>query len=125
MLAWTPSTEGTVKGDVYQLRPPLRPTEEELSTYLDSVQDAVAGKIVLFGEHRLVPVTLAGSARRREESTLRADYNPEGNNPSAQVSPRRQSTSVDTDVLSAREVAQRVARFLRSSDALVQKTAHV
>ena len=120
VLAWTPGTEGAVKADVYQLRPPLRPTEEELSTYFDTVRDAVAGKIVLFGEHRLVPVTLAGSARRREESTLRADYNPESANPSAQVSPRRQSMSSDTDVLSAREVAQRVARFLRSSDALVQ-----
>ncbi|MDP7294725.1 MAG: hypothetical protein QGG24_05330, partial [Vicinamibacterales bacterium] len=76
VLAWTPSTDGVVTAEVYQLVPPERPTEAELTGYLDSIAADVAGKVVLVGEPRFVPVTIDGPVRRRSEAELRAQLDP-------------------------------------------------
>src|SRR6187200_362277 len=56
-LAWTPGTNGTVRGAALQLTLPRQPTREELAAYLDSMKDAVKGKIVLVNPPQRVPVT--------------------------------------------------------------------
>ena len=120
VLAWTPSTEGTVTAEAYQIVPPGRPTDEELTAFFERVTDEVGGKIVLVGAHRTVPVTLTGAPRRREEAALRAEYDPNNAGPAQAGPPRRTPPAAEDGVLSARQVAQRVAKFLRDNGALVQ-----
>src|SRR4026207_218063 len=58
VLAWTPSTEGTVTAQAYQIVLPEKPTQEILTAYLDSQKEKVKGKVVLVGKHQFVPVTV-------------------------------------------------------------------
>src|SRR5579864_8804930 len=44
VIPWTPSTNGTVSGDVVQILPPDAPTEAELSAYLASLAPRVKGR---------------------------------------------------------------------------------
>ena len=123
VLAWTPSTDGVVTAEVFQLVPPERPTEAELTGYLDSIAADVAGKAVLVGEPRFVPVTIDGPVRRRSEAELRAQFNP--NLPPAPPArggggPRPGGDDDPDRPLSGREVAGRIAIFLAENGAAVQ-----
>jgi len=69
-LAWTPGTNGTVRGAALQLTLPRQPTREELAAYLDSMKDAVKGKIVLVNPPQRVPVTFNPAPLRREDSDV-------------------------------------------------------
>jgi len=61
VLAWTPSTKGTVTADAVSIVIPTfpsaddpevmqNPTQDELNKYFDSVKDVIKGKIVLVGK---------------------------------------------------------------------------
>ncbi|HET7220937.1 MAG TPA: M20/M25/M40 family metallo-hydrolase [Vicinamibacterales bacterium] len=76
VLAWTPSTEGTVKARAYNLITPDQPTKEELEKYLANVKTEVAGRIVLVGRSRPVPVNLNPPAKRLADDAARGRYNP-------------------------------------------------
>src|SRR5437588_220180 len=39
VLAWTPSTKGTVKAECFQMIPPEKPKKEDLTAYLNSIKD--------------------------------------------------------------------------------------
>src|SRR4051795_13537852 len=49
VLAWTPGTDGTVTAHAFQLQLPDRPTPAQLTAFLESAKDKVAGRIVLVG----------------------------------------------------------------------------
>lgn len=66
VLAWTPSTKGIIISEVVNIVLPDRPTQEELTTYLDTVKTQVAGKIVLVGKPAFVPVTIEPPAKGRQ-----------------------------------------------------------
>ena len=119
VLAWTPSTEGPVRATVYQLLLPDRLDEAKLVAHLDDVADDVAGKIVLVGEASVVPVTIDGPPRRRDYAELSAQYDP-NNVPTSQPQRSAGPMRADDGVLSGRQVAQRVAKFLKEAGAAVQ-----
>src|SRR5829696_6238720 len=50
VLAWTPSTKGTVQAPVYQLVLPERPSQEQLTMVLNNYKAKVRGRIVLVGK---------------------------------------------------------------------------
>lgn len=50
VLGWTPSTNGAVSGKVVQLVAPVRPSEERLAAWEDSVRTVVNGAVVLVGQ---------------------------------------------------------------------------
>jgi len=106
VLAWTPSTNGTVTASTVQIVPPQGPeipvdpqqaaiaaqfggggrgpqrqgpTKEDFQKWLAAVRDQVKGKIVLVGKQMVVPVNFAPPAKRRPEDQVRAQYDP--NNP--------------------------------------------
>jgi carboxypeptidase Q len=76
VLAWTPSTKGTVKARAYNLIVPDQPTKEELEKYLESVKAQVQNSIVLVGRSRAVPVNLNPPAKRTPDDVVRGRYNP-------------------------------------------------
>ncbi|HYE73182.1 MAG TPA: peptidase M28, partial [Blastocatellia bacterium] len=76
VLAWTPSTKGTVTAQAVQLILPDRPTKEELSAFFNVMKDKVKGKIVLLGQPQFVPVTLTPPSRRLADETAKERFNP-------------------------------------------------
>jgi len=76
VLAWTPGTEGTVKAQAFNFIVPEQPTKEELEKYLENVRSQVQNRIVLAGQRRAVPVTIAPPPKRRPDDDVRAQYDP-------------------------------------------------
>jgi hypothetical protein len=75
VLAWTPGTNGPVRGGTVSMELPERPTRASLAAYLDPLKDTVRGSIVLVGAPRDVPVTFAPPALRREDAAVVAQLN--------------------------------------------------
>ena len=48
-VPWSPSTKGTVSGEVVSIVPPTTPTEEELTAFLTPLAAKVKGGIVMVG----------------------------------------------------------------------------
>jgi hypothetical protein len=94
VLAWTPSTNGTVTGPVVPLivpqgpeapapaaggrgggpAPRLGPTEAELKTYLSELAPGIKGSIVFVGTHTWLPFQENPPARRQTDEQARARY---------------------------------------------------
>ena len=77
VLAWTPSTRGTVTADAVHVIPPTRPTKAEMDAWIAEVTPKITGKIVLVGRHTTVPVTLEPPALRRPDEQARQQYDPD------------------------------------------------
>jgi hypothetical protein len=77
VLAWTPSTNGTVTADAVQIVAPDRPTEEELKAWIAEASPKVKGRAVLVGKPTAVPVTITKSPLRRDYDELRRQYDPD------------------------------------------------
>jgi hypothetical protein len=76
VLAWTPSTKGTVVADAVHLVPPTRPTQAELDAWIAEVTPKIKGKVVLVGAHTAVGVNLTPPALRRDDEALRRQMDP-------------------------------------------------
>jgi carboxypeptidase Q len=110
VLAWTPSTKGTVTASVVQIVTPqgplpdptaaaagapgggggrggiaIRPgpTEEELAAYFKQMAPRVKGAIVYVGEPVRVPFQETDPAKRRVDAEAKAQYQPDPNAPAA------------------------------------------
>ncbi|HEY1492934.1 MAG TPA: M20/M25/M40 family metallo-hydrolase [Candidatus Solibacter sp.] len=108
VLAWTPSTNGTVTGSALQIVVPqgppppaaadapagggrgrggrggaarLGPTKAEMEAWVKATQPSVKGKIVLVGKAAVIPVNFDPPAKRRADEDVKAQYDP--NNPNA------------------------------------------
>jgi hypothetical protein len=124
-LAWTPSTNGTVKGQAYQMIPPDSPTEAEFNAFLETQKDKVKGKLVLVGKHQVIPVSFEPQNKRIDDARAKEMY--QGNNPAAggfgnrrQQQPQQQPGQPRK--LSGREVNQRAGEFLAANGALLMLT---
>ena len=82
VLSWTPSTKGVVISDAVNIVLPDRPTQEELTAYLDSVKSSVNGKIVLVGKAAVIPVTIDPPAKRLTDEQVKQRYSGGGSTPS-------------------------------------------
>src|SRR5215216_1560337 len=76
VLAWTPSTRGTVQAKAVQLVLPERPSQEQLTMVLNNHKAKVRGKIVLIGKPRSIPVNLTPSPKRTSEEQAQQRYGP-------------------------------------------------
>jgi carboxypeptidase Q len=104
VLAWTPSTNGTVTAPAVLLvtptgppapppppdaaggrgggpPAPLGPTEEELNAYFAKLAPKIKGAIVLVGESRVAGFVEVEGAKRRADDQARQQYNPDPNAP--------------------------------------------
>jgi hypothetical protein len=76
VLAWTPSTRGTVVADAVNIIAPTGPTQAELDLWLDTTAKVIKDKIVLVGRHTVVPVALEPQPLRRADDAVRQQYDP-------------------------------------------------
>jgi hypothetical protein len=108
VLAWTPSTKGKVTGSVIQIVAPegppapvdpaaaaggrggrggggrggparLGPTKDEMAAWVAANKDKVKGKLVMVGKAAVIPVNFDPPAKRQNDETVKAQYDP--NNP--------------------------------------------
>jgi carboxypeptidase Q len=105
VLAWTPSTNGTVNASAIEIIPPqgplppaaenadggrggrggrggaparLGPTKAELTEWIAATKDRVRGKIVLVGKAAVIPVNFDPPAKRRTDEQVKAQYDGSG-----------------------------------------------
>jgi hypothetical protein len=111
VLAWTPSTKGTVTAQAINIVAPqgpvveptpaaagaarggrgggrggvqrLGPTEAEFNAYLASLTPKIKGAVVLVGAPAMVAFQETAPAKRRDDAQMRAQYNPDPNAPPA------------------------------------------
>lgn len=127
VLAWTPSTKGTLMAKTVRIEPPRCagegerqkcPTEEELAAYLAIVRDRVKGRMVLVGAHEKVSVAFAPSPLRRDEEQVRRQYDLE--NPAASPFANRQDPPRPVTGLPNNAINERIDQFLLAAGALVR-----
>ena len=119
VLAWTPSTKGTVTAMAVTLDPPEKPTQEQLAAYLDTMKDKVRGQIVFVGTSHPVPVSLEPVTRRLDDKAAHDRFDP--NNPNAgQFGPRGPQTPPDPNVLTANQINEQIDQFLVANGALLR-----
>ena len=137
VLAWTPSTNGTVTGRAVMVVAPNNPTEEELTAYFAKLAPQIKGAMVLVGESRVAQFVEVENPKRRADDTARCQYNfdpatckpPEagrggrggrGDAPAAGGRGAQPAAAGAPARLSAGQVGQRVTEFLLQNGAAVR-----
>lgn len=72
VLAWTPGTNGAVRGEVRLITPPANPSEADFAGFLASLPALVKGRVVLVGSPQSVGVSFAPTAKRLDDDAVRA-----------------------------------------------------
>ena len=121
VLAWTPSTKGTVTAKAYQLVLPERPSQEQLTMFFSNQKANVRGRIVLVGKPATIPVNLTPPAKRSTDEQAEARYGPNARpfafpTPSPTPSPAPNTPRP----LSNRQVDDQLDAFLKSNGAVVR-----
>jgi len=126
VLAWTPSTKGTVVADAVNLLTPANPTAATLKTYLDSMASKVKGAVVLVGPHTWVPFQEVPPAKRQTEEQSRARFGGAPADPNAAGRGARPGgagappAAPPAGTLTAAQVATAVNDFLVANGAAVR-----
>lgn len=121
VLAWTPSTKGTVRAQVFQLVAPEKPTKEQLSAYLDSVKYQVKNRIVLVGKSEPVAVAFDPPSLRLDDKTVAQRYDPKNPNAGA-FGNRPQAAGADQPPqgLTNAQINEQIDQFLVANHALIR-----
>lgn len=121
-VPWSPSTKGTVRGQVIAIVPPETPTEDELAAYLAPLAAKVKGGIVMVGAPPEVPVNFNERPKRTPDDQVRARYSGDaggrggrGGGPGFPGRGRGAQNPPPEGHLSAQQVNQRVTAFLRDN----------
>jgi len=120
VVAWTPSTNGTVSAPVAQIVLPERPTQEELTNYFNTMKEKVKGKIVMAGKHAFTPVVISPPAKRIDDQQLKAQLS--GNTPAGPPPgvPARQQEEQQPGKLTPAQVSEQFGEFLLNNGALIR-----
>jgi hypothetical protein len=145
VLAWTPSTNGTVVGSAIELVPPqgpeapmtaelaaagrggrggptrLGPTKDEMAQWVSANQDKVRGKVVLVGKAAVIPVDFEPPQKRRPDDQVKAQYDPA--NPSGGrggFEGGRGRGAADPNRLTATQVSDQIDAMLLAGGALLR-----
>src|SRR5579872_5193777 len=115
-VPWSPSTNGTVSGQVVVIAPPETPTDAELTAYLVGIAPRVKGRIVMAGAPPAVPVNFNEAMKRIPDEQARARYAPgDASAGRGGRGGRGAPPAVPEGHLSAQQVNQRIAQFLRDN----------
>jgi carboxypeptidase Q len=117
VLAWTPGTNGAVKGQLVKITLPARATADELTAHLEKLKPLIAGKMVLVGEPQKVGVTFNKAPLRRDDAEVVTQINTP-DNPAAPAPPAPPAAAPRP--LTAREIADRVNAFMVATGVLVR-----
>ena len=121
VLAWTPSTKGTVQANAYHLVLPDRVTQDQLKIFFNNYKTKVRGKIVLIGKPASLPVNLNPPAKRLTDEQAEQRYGPNARpfafpTPSPTPTPEVNAPKPLTN----RQVSEQLDAFLKENGALVR-----
>src|SRR2546421_4631917 len=121
VLSWTPSTRGPVTAKAYQMILPDRPSQDQLTAYLETQKAKVRGKIVMAGKHTIVPVNLNPPAKRLTDEQAQQRYGPNAR-PFAFPTPSPTPTPAPgaPKPLTNRQIDEQIDAFLKENGALVR-----
>jgi carboxypeptidase Q len=119
VLAWTPSTNGVSAGQAFHMVIPDRPTQEELTAYLDSIKGQVKGKIVLYGKPGVVPVAFEPPAKRIDDETLKRRFDPTAT-PTPPQFPQQPAQPPKANALTGSQVGEQVNKYLLDNGVVVR-----
>jgi len=121
VLAWTPSTKGTVQAKAMQLVLPERPTQDQLTTFFAGNKSRVTGRIVLVGKPAVIPVNLNPPSKRQNDEQAQQRYGPNAR-PFAFPTPSPTPTPAPDAPrpLSGRQIGEQLDAFLKENGALVR-----
>ena len=132
-VPWSPSTKGTVSGEVVSIVPPASPTEEDLNAFLAQYSSKVKGGIVMIGAPPSVPVNFNERPKRTPDEQAKARYQPDPNAPADGRGGRgggpgggrggRGGQPTPEGHLTPQQVNQRIAAFLRDNMPALRLTA--
>ena len=121
VLAWTPSTKGTVQASVFQLILPERPTQEQLTMVLSNYKAKVRGKIVLIGKPESIPVNLNPPAKRQTDEQALQRFGPNARPPQFPTpSPTPALAPNAPRPLTNRQADEQLDVFLKENGAVVR-----
>jgi hypothetical protein len=119
VLAWTPSTKGTVQANAIQLVVPAGVTQDQIKILFNNYKTKVRGKIVLIGKPASIPVNLNPPAKRLNDEQAQQRFGP---NPRPFPTPSP-SPSPDPNAprpLTNRQINEQLDAFLKENGALVR-----
>lgn len=121
VLAWTPSTKGTVQAKAYQLILPERPSKEQLDIFLNNHKTKVRGKIVLIGKPAVIPVNLNPGSKRQSDEQAQQRYGPNARPFSIPTpSPTPTPAANAPRPLTNRQLSEQLDAFLKANGAEVR-----
>ncbi|MCC7307495.1 MAG: M20/M25/M40 family metallo-hydrolase [Acidobacteria bacterium] len=130
VLAWTPSTKGTVTADAVHLVLPTfpaasnpqvqqMPTQAELTKYFDSVKASINGKIVLVGKHTFIDQSRDPAPKHIPLEDLKKRFDPNSPAPEFRF-PQRTPVTPREGALTAGQVNEQLEKFLLDNNVLVR-----
>ncbi len=121
VLAWTPSTKGTVTAKAHHLLMPERPSQDQLTSFFASQKANVRGKIVLIGKAAVIPVNLTPPAKRQSDEQAAQRYGLNAR-PFAFPTPSPTPTPAPNAPrpLNARQIDEQLDAFLKGNGAAVR-----
>ncbi len=148
VLAWTPSTNGTVNASAMEIVLPqgptapvtedaaagrggrggrggaparLGPTKDEMDQWLAANKDKVRGKIVMVGKAAVIPVNFDPPAKRRSDEQVKAQYDGTGGGRGGRGGGGRgRGGTPDPNRLTAVQVAEQADAMLIAGGALLR-----
>ncbi|HZJ43026.1 MAG TPA: M20/M25/M40 family metallo-hydrolase [Pyrinomonadaceae bacterium] len=121
VLAWTPSTRGTVQAKALQIVLPERPTQQQLDSFFSAQKARIRGRIVLVGKQTVIPVNLNPPAKRTSDDQVERRYGPNAQ-PVASPTPSPTPTP-DPNApkpLTNAQITEQLDSFLKDNGALVR-----
>ena len=129
VLAWTPGTNGVVKGEAFQMNIPMQsvpnnpnfslpPTQEELTKYFNSIKDSIKGKMVLVGKPAMIPVNFNPPSKRLNDEELKRRFDPNATPPQMPQFP--QMPQPRPGQLTAQQLNEQIDKFLLENGAAVR-----
>jgi len=121
VLAWTPSTKGTVQAKALQLVVPPRVSQEQLDIFLSNYKSKVRGKIVLIGRPAAVSPNMNPVSKRLTDEEAVQRFGPNAR-PFAfpQASPTPTPAANAPRPLTNRQISEQLDVFLKANGAAVR-----
>jgi len=120
VLSWTPGTRGPVTAKAYQLILPDRPSQEQLTAYLETQKAKVRGRIVMAGKHIVVPVNLNPPAKRLTDEQAQQRYGPNARGGFPTPTPTPTPVPGAPKPLMNRQIDEQLDAFLKTNGALIR-----
>ena len=123
VLAWTPGTKGVVTADAVNLVMPKfdgPPTQEQLTSFFDSMKSKVSGKIVLVGKAAFLDQMTKPAPKTIDDEENRKRWDPNSPRPQRPAGPPRPPITLKEGALTPAQINEQLDKFLLDNNATLR-----